>query len=67
MCSLLTLIILSERNETYAEKADFLDAVREDSVFFTGANSKAGKFITLSTCDVSRRNGRVAVVGELVQ
>ena len=50
-----------------AGKADFLDAVREDSVFFAGADSKAGKFITLSTCDVSRRNGRVAVVGELVQ
>ena len=50
-----------------AGKAEFLDAVREDSVFFAGADSKARKFITLSTCDVSRRNGRVAVVGELVQ
>lgn len=49
-----------------AGKADFLDAVREDSVFFIGADDRAGRFITLSTCDVSRRNGRVAVVGELV-
>ena len=50
-----------------AGRADFLDAVREDSVFFAGADDRAERFITLSTCDVSRRNGRVAVVGELVQ
>lgn len=50
-----------------AGKAEFLDAVREDSVFFAGADDRAERFITLSTCDVSRRNGRVAVVGELVQ
>ncbi len=47
-------------------KADFLDAVREDSVLFIGADDRAERFITLSTCDVSRRNGRVVVVGELV-
>lgn len=50
-----------------AGKAEFLDAVREDSVFFAGTDDRAERFITLSTCDVSRRNGRVAVVGELVQ
>ena len=49
-----------------AGKADFLDAVQKDSVFFIGADDRAERFITLSTCDVSRRNGRVAVVGELV-
>lgn len=49
-----------------AGKADFLDAVREDSVFFIGTDDRAERFITLSTCDVSRRNGRVVVVGELV-
>lgn len=50
-----------------AGKADFLDAVRKDSVFFVGADDDTERFITLSTCDVSRRNGRVAVVGRLVE
>ena len=47
------------------EKAAFLDAVQNESVYYT--NPAADRFITLSTCDISRRNGRVAVVGELVE
>ncbi len=50
-----------------AGKADFLDAVKKDSVFFVGADDGTERFITLSTCDVSRRNGRVAVVGGLIE
>ena len=46
------------------EKAAFLDSIEKDSVYFTGPVSD--QFITLSTCDISRRNGRVAVLGELV-
>lgn len=50
-----------------AGKAEFLDAVQEDSVFYDGASDDTERFITLSTCDVSRRNGRVAVVGGLIE
>lgn len=49
-----------------AGRAEFLDAVQEDSVFYDGASDDTERFITLSTCDVSRRNGRVAVVGEQI-
>lgn len=46
------------------EKVAFLDAVQDESVYYT--EPAADQFITLSTCDISRRNGRVAVIGELV-
>ncbi len=47
------------------EKSTFLDAVQDESVYYT--EPAADRFITLSTCDISRRNGRVAVLGELVR
>lgn len=46
------------------ERTAFLKSVQEDSIYYT--EPAADRFITLSTCDVSRRNGRVAVLGELV-
>lgn len=46
------------------EKTAFLDAVQDENLYYT--EPAAEKFITLSTCDISRRNGRVAVLGELV-
>lgn len=47
------------------EKKAFLESVKADSIFYT--DPTAAKFITLSTCDVSRFNGRMVVVGELVE
>lgn len=46
------------------EKTTFLKSVQDESIYYT--EPSAEKFITLSTCDISRRNGRVAVLGELV-
>jgi len=51
----------------FADKAGFLDAVRADSQYSVGAEESSEKFITLSTCDVSRQNGRWVVVGELME
>lgn len=46
------------------ERNTFLKSIQEESCFYT--TPTADKFIILSTCDISRRNGRVAVLGELV-
>lgn len=46
------------------EKTTFLKSVQDESIYYTDPVSD--RFITLSTCDISRRNGRVAVLGELV-
>lgn len=46
------------------EKEAFLESIKADSISYTAPTAE--KFITLSTCDVSRFNGRVVVVGELV-
>ena len=43
---------------------EFLDSIKSEGVYYE--DPFAAKYITLSTCDVSRRNGRIAVVGELV-
>lgn len=48
----------------HAGLTEFLDSIKSESVYFK--DPLASKYITLSTCDVSRRNGRIAVVGELV-
>ena len=47
------------------ERDDFLKSIQEESSYYI--EPTAEKFITLSTCDISRRNGRVAVIGELVR
>ena len=46
------------------ETAAFLDSIKDESCYYIEPAAK--KFITLSTCDISRRNGRVTVLGELV-
>ena len=42
----------------FPNRADFLDAVQADSQYTVGPEESSEKFITLSTCDVSRQNGR---------
>ncbi len=51
----------------FKSKNDFLNVVSEDSVLNVGPKESAKKFITLSTCDISRQNGRWVVVGEQVE
>ena len=51
----------------FANKEDFLDVVQADSQYNVGPKEAARKFITLSTCDISRQNGRWVVVGELIE
>lgn len=51
----------------FANKEDFLDVVQADSQYNIGPRESARKFITLSTCDISRQNGRWVVVGELIE
>ncbi len=51
----------------FTDKNDFLNVVQADSVLYTGPKQSARKFITLSTCDISRQNGRWVVVGELLE
>lgn len=51
----------------FPNRADFLDVVQADSQYNVGPKESSKKFITLSTCDVSRQNGRWVVVGELIQ
>ena len=51
----------------FANKKDFLDVVQADSQYYVGPKESAKKFITLSTCDISRQNGRWVVVGELME
>lgn len=47
-----------------AEMTEFLDAAKEDSVFFDVENDESERFITLSTCDSWGQNRRIAVIGE---
>ncbi len=51
----------------FADKLDFLDAVQADSQYNAGPQEPSKKFITLSTCDISRQDGRCVVVGELME
>ncbi len=50
----------------FDNKADFLDAVQADSQYNVGPGGSAAEFITLSTCDISRQDGRWVVVGERI-
>lgn len=43
----------------------FLDAVREACPYDCGEIPADSQFVTLSTCDVSRENGRIIAVGIL--
>lgn len=51
----------------FTDKLDFLDAVQADSQYNVGPRGSSKKFITLSTCDISRQDGRWVVVGELIE
>lgn len=55
--------------DAYTEKQfdDFVDTCQELSLYDTGVDAQYGdKFITLSTCDFSRTNGRLVVVAKRV-
>lgn len=51
----------------FVNKSDFLNVVQVDSQHNVGPKESSKKFITLSTCDISRQNGRWIVVGELIE
>ena len=46
----------------------YKNVLKNKSLYDTGANLKYGdKFITLSTCEYSQKNGRLVVVGKLIE
>ena len=46
----------------------YKNTLKASSLYDTGANLSYGdKFITLSTCEYSQKNGRLVVVGKLIE